>query len=148
MHCLRDQVYRFLLWINKAKGKDKMHTSVGVMKDYKLKVRKLHSSHTLKKKGPSCFWGRNSAILVGNEITSFVLYHIVGLFEKVLLNSKRCELLGGWSFKLCCRRVLEMQRSFEKFSFVPECNPIYLLETQNSKILRLLKNLYGCVKIR
>ncbi len=30
-----------LLWINKAKPKDKMYMSVGVMKDYKLKLRKF-----------------------------------------------------------------------------------------------------------
>jgi hypothetical protein len=29
------------------KPKDKMYMSVGVMKDYKLKLRKLHTSHTL-----------------------------------------------------------------------------------------------------
>ncbi len=35
--------FRFfcLSWINKAKAKDKMYMSVGVMKDYKLKLRKL-----------------------------------------------------------------------------------------------------------
>jgi hypothetical protein len=37
----------FLLWINKVKTKDKMYMSVGVMKDYKLKLRKLCASHTL-----------------------------------------------------------------------------------------------------
>jgi len=36
-----------LLWINKAKTKKKMYMSVGVMKDYKLKLRKLRTSHTL-----------------------------------------------------------------------------------------------------
>ncbi len=39
--------YCCLLWISKTKVKDKMYMSVGVMKDYKLKLRKLHSSHTL-----------------------------------------------------------------------------------------------------
>ena len=29
------------------KAKDKMYRSVGVMKDYKLKLRKLRASHTL-----------------------------------------------------------------------------------------------------
>jgi hypothetical protein len=36
-----------LLLINKAKAKDKMYMSVSVMKDYKLKLRKLRTSHTL-----------------------------------------------------------------------------------------------------
>jgi hypothetical protein len=36
-----------LLWINKVKTKDKMYMSVGVMKDYKLKLWKLLASHTL-----------------------------------------------------------------------------------------------------
>ncbi len=35
-----------LLWINKAKPEDKMYMSVGVMKDYKLKLRKLRDSIT------------------------------------------------------------------------------------------------------
>jgi hypothetical protein len=30
-----------------SENKDKMYMSVGVMKDYKLKLRKLHTSHTL-----------------------------------------------------------------------------------------------------
>ena len=33
--------------MNKLKTKDKMYMSVGVMKDYKLKLRKLRVSHTL-----------------------------------------------------------------------------------------------------
>ena len=36
-----------LLWINKTKTKDKMYMSVGVMKDYKLKLKNLLSSRTL-----------------------------------------------------------------------------------------------------
>jgi len=32
---------RSLLWINKAKSKEKMYMSVGVMKDYKLKLSEL-----------------------------------------------------------------------------------------------------------
>ncbi len=36
-----------LLWINKAKTKDKMYMSVGVMKDYKPELIKLLDSHTL-----------------------------------------------------------------------------------------------------
>ena len=36
-----------LLWSNKAKAKQKTYKSVGVMKDYKLKLRERQSSHTL-----------------------------------------------------------------------------------------------------
>jgi hypothetical protein len=43
---------------------------------------------------------------------------------------------------------LELQRSLQKFSFVPGQKQNDLLETQNSGVLGLLKNLYGCVKIR
>ena len=34
-----------------------MYMSVGVMKDYKLKLRKLRASHT------NCLWGRGKVIL-------------------------------------------------------------------------------------
>ncbi len=44
-----------LLWINKVKGKDKMYMSVGVMKDYKLKRRKLRDSYSL-----GCPWNWNT----------------------------------------------------------------------------------------
>ncbi len=33
--------------LSQAKAKDKVYMSVGVMKDYKLKLRKLRASHTL-----------------------------------------------------------------------------------------------------
>ena len=68
--------------------------------------------------------------------------------QQVLTNSKRSELVGVSGRKLCCIRVLEMQRSFQKFSFVPVQKQNDLLETQKSRVLGLLKNLYGCVKIR
>jgi hypothetical protein len=38
-----------------SKDKDKMYMSVGVMKDYKLKLRKLRVSHTL-----GCPWNWNT----------------------------------------------------------------------------------------
>ncbi len=42
-----------LLWINKAKAKDKMYMSVGVMKDYKQKLWKLQAPYT-----DLFFWSR------------------------------------------------------------------------------------------
>jgi hypothetical protein len=120
-------------------------------------------------KGPWRSLGRNSAILVRNEITSLVLYNICkvlyqrtfpkwcspfygtpgdGLFPKNREKSKRCVFVGVSNRKLCCIRLLELQRSFQKFSFVPVQKQNELLETQNCKVLGLLKNMYGCVKIR
>ncbi len=105
-------------------------------------------------KGPWRCLGRNSAILVRNEITSLSLYHICkvlyqrtfpkwcspfygtpgdGLFPKNREKSKRCVFVGVSNRKLCCIRVLELQRSFQKFSFVPVQKQNELLETQNCK---------------
>jgi hypothetical protein len=102
-------------------------------------------------------------------ITSLVLYHICkglyqrtfpkwcspfystpgdGLFSKNMQKSKRCVFVGVSNRKICVGRVLELQRSFQKFSFVPVQKQNDLLETQNSGVLVLLKNSYGCVKIR
>ncbi len=53
-------VFCLLLWINKVKAQDKMYMSVGVMKDYKLKLWKLRASHTLGWGAASCWWGTPS----------------------------------------------------------------------------------------
>ncbi len=95
-------------------------------------------------KGLDVLWVVILQFLVRNEITSLTLYHIckvlyqrtfptwykcfcgtlsafhsVASSSKVLENSKRCEFVGVSGRKLCCSRVLELQRSLQKFSFVP-----------------------------
>ncbi len=110
-------------------------------------VLQLAVDRTSRHDGFLNFWkgswrslGHNSAILVRHEITSLTLYHICkvlyprtfpkwcspfygttgdGLFLKNMEKSKRCVFVGVSNRKLCCGRVLELQRSFQKFSFVP-----------------------------
>ena len=71
--------------------------------------------------------------LFQNGVLHFTAHPEMVSFQKNREKSKRCVFVGVSNRKLCCGRVLELQRCFEKFSFVPVQKQNELLETQNCK---------------
>ena len=105
--CQAEQFYRSsvfwqkccLLWSNKVRAKQKTYKSVGVMKDRKVKLREVHSSHTLGYTGRSSVYIR-SYPEIGNlgEFSHFVHWN---------LSQYVC-------FSWCCLLWIETSRSKDK----------------------------------